>query len=91
VSALHQGRRGRPWRRLTQQLKAMGQPCWLCGQHIDTTLPRTHPMSWTADHVVPRSKGGAPTLDNIRACHRSCNSKRGNKTKWPTLRTSREW
>lgn len=33
----------------------------------------------TADFIVPESKGGRPTLDNLRpACH-WCNSRRGNR------------
>lgn len=50
------------------------------------------PESWTADHVVPRSKGGA-LLGELKAAHRRCNSSRGNRmqTKADTMPTTREW
>ena len=43
------------YRRATQQLREhvekTGEPCHLCGQPIDLSLPYTHPMSFTADHI----------------------------------------
>jgi 5-methylcytosine-specific restriction endonuclease McrA len=32
----------------------------------------------TLDHVVPRSRGGASTWENLVACCHSCNRKKGN-------------
>lgn len=32
-----------------------------------------------ADHVLPKSKGGATTLDNIQPLCRSCNARKHNK------------
>ncbi|MEU8270145.1 HNH endonuclease [Sphaerisporangium sp. NPDC049002] len=88
------GRTGRPWRRITQQLRTSpgGDICWLCGHAIDLTLPAAHPMSWTADHVDPISRGGAPRDPRLlKPAHRRCNSKRGNRTPVPAFRTSRAW
>ncbi|NHP18416.1 HNH endonuclease [Rhodococcus sp. IC4_135] len=53
-----------------------GVRCHLCGK---ATPPAT-----TADHIIPRSRGGADTLSNLRPAHQSCNSARGNKsmTQW---------
>ena len=54
--------------------------CWLCGR----------PGADTVDHVIPRALGGPDTLDNLRAAHRVCNSRRG--TRLPTAPvTSRQW
>lgn len=87
-----QGRKGRPWKRLVEQLKALSNVCHLCGHPIDTDLPATHPLSFTADHIAPRSLGGAASLDNLRPAHRRCNSQRGNRADWrPPMRTSRAW
>jgi 5-methylcytosine-specific restriction endonuclease McrA len=48
-----------------------GSRCQYCGKG-DTPL--------TIDHIVPRSKGGENSWENlITACHR-CNAKKGNKT-----------
>ncbi len=34
----------------------------------------------TIDHVIPRSRGGKTTWDNVVAACKKCNSKKGNKT-----------
>jgi 5-methylcytosine-specific restriction endonuclease McrA len=31
------------------------------------------------DHVVPLTKGGSNTPDNVRLAHRGCNSSKGNR------------
>lgn len=47
-----------------------GESCVYCGTHKDLTI----------DHVIPRSKGGIDSWENlVTACH-SCNSKKGNRT-----------
>lgn len=46
--------------------------CSYCGEWLPSKL--------TEDHVVPRSRGGANTLENIvQACHR-CNGEKDDKT-----------
>lgn len=83
---------GRPYRRLCAQVRAQRQPCWLCGHDIDLTLPATHPMSFTLEHVVPVARGGDP-LDpaNARSAHRRCNSIKGDRPAQPHAPTSRAW
>lgn len=92
------GRAGRPWRRLTRRLREGpgGDVCWLCDGVIDLSLPRTHRMSWTADHVDPISLGGAPRdASLLRPAHRACNSSRGNrmsvKVRRQGVQTSESW
>jgi 5-methylcytosine-specific restriction endonuclease McrA len=41
--------------------------CKHCDSHIDLT----------ADHIVPESKGGETTLENLQTLCRSCNCKKG--------------
>jgi 5-methylcytosine-specific restriction endonuclease McrA len=48
-----------------------GKVCWLCGLSIATDL--------TFDHVIPLSRGGAHSSDNLRPAHRSCNSRKHDK------------
>lgn len=51
-------------------LAEYGTTCYLCGL----------PGADSADHVVPRSKGGAVfDLANLGPSHRSCNFRRGNR------------
>lgn len=45
--------------------------CQYCGDHF-----KTHQL--TFDHVIPRSKGGKTSWDNIVAACRPCNTKKSN-------------
>lgn len=49
-------------------LHRWGTVCHLCRQDGATT----------ADHVIPRSKGGPDTLANLRPAHGPCNYARGD-------------
>ena len=50
--------------------------CHLCGQPFsDPSDPAV------ADHVIPRSLGGSDDIANLAPAHRSCNGRRGNRTK----------
>lgn len=51
------------------KVRAEATECWLCGGGHDPADP------WQADHVVP----GDPNSE-LRPAHRSCNSRRGNRT-----------
>ena len=48
---------------------------WACQYCADTY--KTHEL--TFDHVIPRSKGGRTTWDNIVTACRSCNTQKGHK------------
>jgi hypothetical protein len=50
-----------------------GGICYLCGQPIDRSDVHF-------DHVIPLSKGGTHTEDNIRATHSRCNLSKSDKT-----------
>lgn len=54
--------------------------CQLCGKKCIQDDNRAHPDHITLDHIMPYSKGGANTADNLRVACRSCNVKRGNRT-----------
>lgn len=45
--------------------------CYLCGKVCGADL--------TLDHVVPLSRGGAHSEDNLRVAHKSCNSRKSNR------------
>lgn len=47
--------------------------CQYCGQ-------RFHGRDLTLDHVVPASKNGAKTWNNVVAACRPCNQRKGNRT-----------
>lgn len=55
------------YRALRAVWRLSNPPCWICGQLGADTV----------DHVVPLSRGGTNSLDNLRPAHRKCNSARG--------------
>ena len=60
-----------------------GTLCHLCKEEIDLKAPRaTKYKGWERglqiDHVVPLSKGGSDTLDNLRPAHGLCNISKGH-------------
>ncbi len=63
-----------------------GWTCHLCGQSIPEPLRGTarilggthDPLSPVIDHAIPLSKGGPHTMDNCRAAHWTCNSRKFN-------------
>lgn len=80
------------YQRLRRQIMATTPPiCWLCGEHIDLTLRGPDGRSWSLDHVIPTSQGGA-LLDprNCRPSHLACNRKRQANAPSRTV-TSRQW
>lgn len=44
--------------------------CVTCGSHIDLCC----------DHIIPESKGGPTTFENLQAMCRPCNSRKGNRS-----------
>lgn len=54
-----------------------GWVCQLCGEPVDVSAKPGDRQYPTLDHVKPRSRGGADTLENLQCAHRGCNSKKG--------------
>ena len=56
--------------------------CQICGLMVDDTaivnghIKRLYP---TIDHIIPLSKGGAHTWENVRLAHMSCNAGKRDK------------
>lgn len=47
-----------------------GWKCHICGKRVTK-------KNWSLDHLVPLSKGGSHTPENVALAHRICNSRRG--------------
>ena len=67
-----------------QVLKLHGNTCHICDQEIDLSASRWAGRGdWENglqfDHVIPLSKGGSDTIDNIKPSHALCNIIKGNK------------
>ncbi|MFD2674998.1 HNH endonuclease [Gulosibacter bifidus] len=58
-------------------LAEYGTTCWLCGL----------PGADSADHVVPRSQGGAVyDMENLAPAHKRCNIARGDRDVTPAAK-----
>ena len=56
--------------------------CKLCGQPInkaDFSSKSVGPLYPTIDHIIPLSKGGGHTWDNVQLAHMYCNSTKGDR------------
>lgn len=53
--------------------------CGICNELIDLRLKWPNPMSYSIDHIVPRSLGGTHGINNLQAAHLQCNAVRGNR------------
>ncbi len=87
-NAIRNGKGHRAYRRRRDALKRRtlveNLPCgygstegWGCGQPIDTTLPKGHRMSFTADHDVALGNGGL-LLGHLVPMHLACNARKSD-------------
>ena len=53
--------------------------CWICGRKTRRTNNQTDPKQATIDHVIPLSKGGQHTAENVACACRSCNVKKRDR------------
>ena len=51
--------------------------CYLCGIAIDADIAHPDPMSKSLDHILPLSKGGSHTQENLAWTHTRCNVRKG--------------
>ncbi len=55
---------------------------WLCGLCVTPVDPDSawpDPMSPSLDHILPLSKGGTHTYENVQLAHLTCNVSKGNR------------
>lgn len=57
-----------------------GTDCGLCNGPVDLSIQYPDPRSPSLDHVIPISKGGHDTMDNVQLSHLRCNLKKGTRT-----------
>jgi len=74
--------------KITRQgvLDRTGYRCHLCKKRVRLNGNPNHALYFQVDHIIPRSKGGTHTWDNVATCCRSCNGKKGNKAVGDQLR-----
>ena len=53
------------------QQKTSAGTCWYCGEKVGF-------KNLTMDHIIPLSRGGRSTKDNLVPCCKNCNTKKKN-------------
>lgn len=61
--------------------KRDGGVCMICNKKVDKSLRWPNAMSFSINHVVPISKGGADTFGNVETSHLVCNMRIGNRVR----------
>ena len=54
-----------------------GYTCQLCATPLDMGAPPRSPLSPSVDHIVPVSRGGVHSYENVQAAHLTCNLSKG--------------
>lgn len=52
--------------------------CGICEGEIDRYLRKPNKWAATLDHIIPLSKGGTHTYDNVQPAHAHCNFMKGD-------------
>jgi predicted kinase len=85
-------RRSGEWKRVCAIVRRNGGPCRICGNPIRYDLRKPHKLSFSVDHIVAVTRGGAWfDLSNLQAAHYGCNSGKGNRAQADSHRTSEAW
>jgi 5-methylcytosine-specific restriction endonuclease McrA len=53
--------------------------CQLCRKPVHKALRYPHQGSATLDHIIPITKGGQHTSENVQLAHARCNKSKGNR------------
>lgn len=54
-----------------------GWICGICDDPVDRAMEYPDPMSVSLDHIIPLSKGGSHTPENVQCAHLDCNLRKG--------------
>ena len=65
--------------------------CGICNKSVDPNLRHPDPMCVSLDHIIPLSKGGSHTYDNVQCTHLRCNLSKGSKYDGPNPDGSKRW
>jgi hypothetical protein len=63
------------WVRFGKRLvEKHGNRCAYCGRELQQSTTGKGTLVATVDHIVPQSRGGKTTIDNLIPCCKACNS-----------------
>jgi 5-methylcytosine-specific restriction endonuclease McrA len=54
--------------------------CIICGSEIDKNLALPNDLAPTLDHLIPLSRGGSHSEDNLAPAHAICNFLKADRT-----------
>lgn len=60
----------------TEQARALGTVCGICGEDIDLMVRKPDALAPSIDHIVPRALGGTDDLANLQMAHFGCNQRK---------------
>lgn len=55
-----------------------GWICQICHKRVNKRFKGRHPLAASLDHIIPLSRGGTHTYDNVQLAHLSCNLRKHN-------------
>jgi 5-methylcytosine-specific restriction endonuclease McrA len=64
--------------------------CQLCGIATDPCATPSHESYPTIDHIIPVSRGGPHTYDNVQCACRKCNTRKGTKLTYKPTDNTRD-
>lgn len=67
-------------------MEASDWSCGICGGAIERDCEYPNPLYGTVDHIVPLSRGGTHTIDNVQAAHHVCNSTKRDQLDFSLVR-----
>lgn len=75
-----------------QVIERFGNICYLCDHEIDVMIDdKRDPMYLHIDHIIPISRGGQHTWDNVAPTHARCNESKGAKLLAPPIGWNGTW
>lgn len=58
--------------------------CQICGDPLALNVEFPHPLYPSLDHIVPLSRGGVHTVENLQAAHVICNGRKSDRLDFET-------
>lgn len=65
---------------LTELFVRFGGRCALCSKPVPMLVSSKDGLSPSIDHIVPISRGGLHTHENVQLAHLACNGRKGDRT-----------
>lgn len=70
------------WMEVVAAYRRSDGRCGLCGQPVDLKVMKGREQP-SIDHIIPLSRGGLDERCNTQLAHCGCNSKKGNRGRYP--------